>query len=66
MVCPQDYETPAGKTKKTFTYGRAGRDWNQYRMPIVVESRIGKDTVVTEVDAQRIMCFSGDSLAVVL
>ncbi|CAK9021198.1 unnamed protein product [Durusdinium trenchii] len=45
LYMPRDCETPAGKTKKTFTYGRAGRDWNQYRMPIVVESRIGKEVI---------------------
>lgn len=39
----EDYETPPGKAKKGTTLGRAARDWAQYRKPIVVETRVGKE-----------------------
>eukprot|EP00435_Cladocopium_sp_Y103_P006842 s2472_g2.t1 len=46
LYMPRDYEAPAGRASKgRGVMGRAARDWNQYRKPIVVETRVGKDVL---------------------
>lgn len=46
LYMPRDYEAPAGRASKgRGVMGRAARDWNQYRKPIVVETRVGKEVL---------------------
>lgn len=54
LYMPRDYETPPGKAKKGTTLGRAARDWAQYRKPIVVETRVGKEVLRSQFVGIRI------------
>lgn len=46
LYMPRDYEAPVGRASKgRSVMGREARDWNQYRKPIVVETRVGKEVL---------------------
>lgn len=54
LYMPRDYEAPAASKGRSIL-GRAARDWNQYRKPIVVETRVGKEVLRSHFVGIRVM-----------